>query len=84
MLQPYWIKLRLIPEPTPLNLGVGVTANSELDARSLLSESIGKDHDILEIRVIEDMAMLDQKHVAPNIGNPLLRGIWFPLGYSSK
>ena len=83
MLRPYWITLRRRIEPSPLNLGVGITADSEIDARNLFMERIGGEERILEIKLIENMGVLDENHVVPNMGNPLLRGIWFPLGYDS-
>ncbi len=65
-----------------LNLGVGVTAYSEADARTLVAETF--DRRIVAVEVITDMRAIDQNHVAPNMGNHLERGIWFPLGYSKR
>jgi hypothetical protein len=27
---------------------------------------------------------LDQRHVIPNMKDPTLRGVWFPLGYEDE
>jgi hypothetical protein len=65
-----------------LNLGVGVTAYSEADARKLVAEVF--DAAIIAVEVITDMQSIDQGHVAPNMGNHFERGIWFPLGFSKR
>jgi hypothetical protein len=65
-----------------LNLGFGVTAYSETHARSLVAEAFNRG--IVAVEVITDMRSIDQRHVAPNIGNHFERGIWFSLGYSRK
>jgi hypothetical protein len=28
-----------------------------------------------------DVRTLDQRHVIPNMKDPTLRGVWFPMGY---
>jgi|HubBroStandDraft_6_1064221.scaffolds.fasta_scaffold519703_2 hypothetical protein len=80
-MRPYWIKPERSPEPTNLNLGVGITAHSEADARQLFEMAFGQSRQIASIEPIADMSELDQGHVVPNMGNWLRRGIWFPLGY---
>jgi hypothetical protein len=64
-----------------LNLGCGITAYSESDARDLFTQVLGTDHRIVSIEPIEDMRSIEQNHVAPNLGNHMTRGIWFPRGY---
>ena len=34
-------------------------------------------------RVIDDVDVrdLDQRHVVPNMGDPAVRGVWFPRGF---
>jgi len=80
-MRPYWITITRHPRPTPLNLGAGITANSVSDARLLFEAAFGAQFQIEAINPIEDMRNIEQKHVAPNMGNWSKRGIWFPLGY---
>jgi hypothetical protein len=76
-MRPYWIKT-----DRPMSLGIGVTAQSEEDAIGLFREAFPT-HTALGITVIQDMREIDQKHVAPNAGDWLRRGIWFPLGHKA-
>jgi len=71
----YWFK-------TKNELGFGITAFSEEDAKVLLTDMatiIGKDYEVLEIITNVDVSTLDQNHVIPNMGPPNLRGVWYPL-----
>ena len=76
-MKPYWIRT-----DRHSNLGVGVTAQSPEDAISLVQRVWPNDR-IVDIGPVTDIAELDQRHVVPNMGNWLRRGIWFPLGYES-
>lgn len=78
-MKPYWISFRDAP-PTWLRLGMGVTAQDDDDARSLAARAV-PGVDIAAIRVVIDVDELEQNHVVPNMGNILMRGIWFPRGY---
>lgn len=80
-MQPYWIKIERSPTPIALNLGAGITARSEDDARQIFVLAFGVSHRIQAIKPISDVQDLDQRHVVPNMGNWLRRGVWFPLGY---
>jgi hypothetical protein len=82
-MQPFWITLEVPREkgPTPLRLGVGVTATSEADARHLFTAAFGSEYRIASMKPLEDVATLEQDHVVPNMGNIFRRGIWFPQGY---
>jgi hypothetical protein len=79
----YWVNLR--GKLPGLGLGVGITARDWDDAVLLLSEG-GKvlcgepiDASMIESwREVKDVAELEQKHVRPNMGEILRRGIWFP------
>ncbi|HEX5183367.1 MAG TPA: hypothetical protein VFW19_09485 [Allosphingosinicella sp.] len=72
MMDPYWIdKAR--------SLGVGVTARSEADALEIHRVAFGEPE--TKAGRIPTFADIEQKHVAPNMGNLLKRGIRFPLGY---
>jgi hypothetical protein len=81
MMQPYWIVFEHTSKPTLFNLGYGVTANSEQDARQILAGAVPDAPAIVTVTPIKDMRDLDQEHVVPNMGNWFRRGIWFPKGY---
>jgi hypothetical protein len=66
-----------------MSLGVGITANSEVDARALFHQALSITYKIVEIQPIEDMQTIDQNHVAPNMENWHKRGIWYPSGYGN-
>ena len=59
--------------------GIGVTAYSLLDAKSLI-EAEDELRNIEITATVEDIDIrdLDQGHVIPNMLPPNLRGIWFP------
>ena len=85
-LRRFWFRFETIPEPTALNLGCGVTAYNRDDALGLLREYVfGQNGPPPIIECIEDVAMdqIEQKHARPNVGNILVRGIWFPQGYTN-
>jgi hypothetical protein len=75
-MQVYWVKLD--QPPRGLGLGVGVTAQSEDDARDLVIAAFG-DLPIATVSRVHDVASLDQHHVVPNMGSIFPRGIWYPL-----
>ncbi len=84
LLKRYWFHFEKFANPTPLNLGCGVTANNYDDARDLLRERVfaGKElPNIVGCTEDVDVSSLDHKHVLPNIGRVTVRGIWFPQGY---
>jgi len=83
-MQPYWITIERGPEPTPLNLGAGITAISEADARVLFAETFEPVCRIERIVAVTDIRDIEQGHVVPNMGNWFRRGVWFPLGYAQK
>ena len=74
LLHRYWFKTRE-------HLGFGVTAFSVKDAKSLIDEAaqrLGWGYEVLGIVEDVDVRDLDQDHVAPNMGPPNLRGVWYP------
>ena len=73
----YWANTKRMPQPSPLNVGVGVTAHSVADARALIAEHFGE-LEIEGIMIVSDLGALDQKHVRPNMGDHMVRGVWFP------
>jgi hypothetical protein len=77
----YWITFTRSSQPSVLNLGCGVTAFTEEDARRLLAQEIFPNFGPREVlNVVEDVdvSTLDEGHVLPNIGIVSDRGIWFP------
>jgi hypothetical protein len=78
----YWFKFRP-PHPKPLQFGCGVSAYSYEDAFAIVRDRLfgGHDPEVLVCEPDVDVPHLDPKHVLPNIGSVMLRGIWFPLGY---
>jgi hypothetical protein len=79
----FFFKFAQIERPTPLNLGCGVTAYDIEDATRLIRDRFFQEADmpdVLSVSEIHDLSEVDQKHVAPNMGSPLVRGVWFPLG----
>lgn len=62
-------------------LGCGVTGVDRGDAEALLAASpLAKDGLPPVREVIEDVDVqtLDAGHVLPNMGDPSMRGVWFP------
>lgn len=80
----FWIKFKRIDSPTPLNLGCGVTAYSQQDAVELVKRSLVEHYGLESLPEIDQITEgisvtdLDQNHVVPNMGNVLVRGVWFP------
>jgi hypothetical protein len=84
ILKRYWFTFERSTSPTPLNLGCGVTAHSYDDALALLRERVfcGKAMPHISGYIEDvDVSTLDPKHVLPNIGLVVSRGIWFPHGF---
>jgi hypothetical protein len=63
------------------DLGCGVTAVDAEDARNLIS-AIALDGsalpDIADVVEDVDVRTLDEGHVLPNMGDPTVRGVWYP------
>ena len=67
--------------PTGTVLGCGVTAVDRADAEQLVRSAVfGGDSLPPVVDVVEDVDVreLDQGHVVPNMGDPSVRGVWFP------
>jgi hypothetical protein len=65
-------------------LGIGVTADSVADAVALIKQRLCSGAvlpEAFEYEEVKSADMLDEKHVVPNMGNMLRRGIWSPLGH---
>ena len=77
MLVPDWIECLNAP-------GVGITAQSELDALALLENAFGGEIRPRRVARVHDATELDHNHVVPNMGNWLKRGVWYPRGYEDS
>jgi hypothetical protein len=77
-MRPYWLDLEKSATPSGTNLGVGITAYSEEDARTIFANKFGSEQIVRVIRVIRTIDDIEQNHVRPNMGNLLVRGIWWP------
>lgn len=81
----YWIEFEVTLEDSPiLHPGCGVTAFTLEDGLRLVSENMLEGKPLPKIRSITedvDVSTLDPKHVLPNMGITVKRGIWFPSGY---
>jgi len=83
----FWVRFDDLPPDVPpvLQLGCGVTAADEADCMALIRSAVfdgRKLPPIISIVCDLDVRTLDDRHVRPNMGNPAVRGIWFPLGYA--
>ena len=86
-LRKFWITFEKIERPNILNLGCGVTAHDEEDAIQLVRNVFHSNAERRELQSIvefSNLSDLDQKHVVPNMADPALRGIWFPLGVQEQ
>jgi hypothetical protein len=89
-LQRFWFEFDLSDYAQKHNLPAitkgdcGVTALNEADALLLMEEHIFPNGLPRITTLIEDVdvSTLDRGHVLPNMGNVLVRGIWYPLGFT--
>ena len=73
-LRRYWF-------PMDRGFGIGVTAFSKDEARSLAEATrarYGYKGVVGPVVVDIDVSTLDANHVLPNIGPPVIRGVWYP------
>ena len=87
LLTRYWFEFykdKVTDLPAGLGLGCGVTAFNYLDAISILEDKVFRGQVLPQIKVQKenvDIRTLDAGHVIPNMQDPTLRGVWFPMGY---
>jgi hypothetical protein len=79
----YWFRWDGDPHDLPAGatLGYGVSAVDRADAETLLSAALlsgGALPDGSEVIEDVDVRTLDQGHVLPNMGDPSVRGVWYP------
>lgn len=74
--------LRRFWYPLPRHFGIGVTAVSEAEARSMAAEVLARHYPaglgLAHVVADADISTLDAHHVLPNIGSPVVRGVWYP------
>jgi hypothetical protein len=84
----FWIEIDDEKDKAPLFEGrsFGITALDAEDALGLLEHHVFKGGlpGIRKLVSDVDVSVLDQNHVVPNMGNVLIRGIWFPLGFTPQ
>ena len=74
----FWV----LPRGAALGGGFGVTAFSEDDALRLIREAgyeLPQDRNSLQITSGIRPEEVDAKHIAPNSGPALVRGVWYPF-----
>jgi hypothetical protein len=80
-MHPYWPTVENLPQFSELSFGAGITAYSEEEAKKIFAAAFGDELRIADVRVIHAADEIEQNHVRPNMGNFLIRGIWYPHGY---
>jgi len=87
LLRRFWFQFeRTSNLPPGVGIGCGVTALDREDALRLLGERVFTSGDFPPVKSVVvdiDISLLDAGHVRPNMGNPVIYGIWFPMGYES-
>lgn len=85
----FWFEFEFDPDdhnvPVLLRRGCGVTAGSYDDAVAVIRERVfgGAQLPAITKAVPDvDIASLDGDTVRPNMGLPLIPGVWFPVGYN--
>ncbi len=87
MLRRFWFEFAAgNPEDLPpgVRMGCGATARTIDEATALVQQRVFGGATLPPIRRVVpdiDVSTLDAGHVRPNMGNPVVAGIWFPLGY---
>ena len=74
----FWI----LPRGAALGAGFGVTAFSEDDALDLIRKAgyeVSPDKSSLQITSGIRPDQVDAKHIAPNSGPSIVRGVWYPF-----
>ncbi len=83
----YWIEfdeVDALPASFGVRLGCGVTALTQEDALALVQQKVFGETpmpNVAKIVTNVDVSTLDPGHVIPNMGDPTLRGMWFPGDY---
>ena len=85
----YWFEFEFDPDDHNVDVrlrhGCGVTATDYDEALEIVQVNVFKDGPLPPItKFIEDVdvASLDGNYVLPNMGLPLIHGVWYPVGYN--
>ena len=82
-MRPYWLTFANLPKFSELGFGAGITAYSEQEACEIAALNFGSEIKVKSIRPIRTVDEVEQNHVRPNMGNLLVRGVWFPKGFEA-
>jgi hypothetical protein len=82
-MRPYWLMFDNLPQFSGLGLGAGITAHSEQEACEIAAANFGNDIEVKSVSTINTADEIEQNHVRPNMGNLLIRGVWFPKGFET-
>jgi len=76
----YWMEFKELPNFCGLCRGVGVTAFTDDDAIQLVSQKIDPElkNSIATVKQLLSLNEITDEHILPNMGNELVRGVWFP------
>lgn len=81
----FWFKFDTAIElPPGVAYGCGITAYDYDDAQQLARQRVFAGTEMPDpARTVEDVdiSQLDRDHVLPNMGDPVVRGVWFPRGF---
>jgi hypothetical protein len=87
-LRRFWVEFALpsppVDSPPGVMAGCGVTAFDTADALNIIQTNVFRGGELPPLQSLVadvDVSSLDSRHVIPNIGNVLKRGVWFPQGY---
>ena len=83
-LRRYWFTFEELPQGHPARgLGCGASAESRQAAEQLVQAVLFDGAALPAHTIVEDVDVrdLDEGHVLPNMGDPTVRGVWFPRGY---
>ena len=83
-MRPYWLTFENFPKFSNLGLGAGITAYSEKEACEIAATCFGSDVKVKSVSTISTADEIEQNHVRPNMGNLLIRGVWFPKGFETS
>jgi hypothetical protein len=81
MLRRYWFEFEGTVPYSNLNLGCGITAYDKSDALKILEKRVFPLFEVRKIaKIVEDIDIrtLEESHVRPNMGSPVVHGVWFP------
>ena len=78
----YWVKFKPNGKASPLNLRCGITARNKYEAEEITRIKAFSVFGLRKMEIVAedvDVSKLDPGHVLPNMGNPAVIGVWFPI-----